>query len=148
MGKKLPPEPESDDLEIPTSMIDVVFLLLIFFIVATRIVVPEEKLDATLPKDEGPSNAPPPVDLVMPISVVVLTNNAETGPIIKIGTKTFTNFNDVSDELAKLHNSSPESPVEISGGRRCFFGYILATIDACATNKITNVKFMGPANFN
>ncbi len=39
--------------ELPISMIDVVFLLLIFFIVATRFRTPEHRLDANLPKDEG-----------------------------------------------------------------------------------------------
>jgi biopolymer transport protein ExbD len=41
-----------------TSMIDIVFLLLIFFMCATRFRQVEQRLDAFLPKDEGQMNVP------------------------------------------------------------------------------------------
>jgi len=55
MGSKLVKDviEEEYEFEIPTSMIDVVFLLLIFFMCASNFRTQEKKLDANLPKDEG-----------------------------------------------------------------------------------------------
>jgi biopolymer transport protein ExbD len=45
-------------------MIDVVFLLLIFFLVGAKIRAPEEKIKLYLPKDRGPGTVTEPWDLV------------------------------------------------------------------------------------
>ena len=44
---------EESDFELPISMIDVVFLLLIFFIVSAKFKQVVNRIDAHLPKDEG-----------------------------------------------------------------------------------------------
>jgi biopolymer transport protein ExbD len=45
-----------------TPMIDVTFLLLVFFLCATKFKTLERKLDSYLPKDTGPAPTPPPDD--------------------------------------------------------------------------------------
>lgn len=56
---------ETEDTEAPSldisSLIDVCFLLLIYFIVATTI-VQEKKLDMQMPSDSSPSTKPPELD--------------------------------------------------------------------------------------
>ncbi len=48
-------KPPSKDTELQlTPMIDVVFQLLIFFLIGTKFRVPEGELEAYLPRDEGP----------------------------------------------------------------------------------------------
>ena len=49
---------EEYEFELPLSFVDVVFLLLIFFLCATNFRTVEKKLDANLPKDEGLMSRP------------------------------------------------------------------------------------------
>ncbi len=55
MGSKLVKDvvEEEWEFELPVSFVDVVFLLLIFFMCASNFRTQEKKLDAHLPKDEG-----------------------------------------------------------------------------------------------
>lgn len=50
------PSSKDTDLQL-TPMIDVVFQLLIFFLIGTKFRVPEGELEAYLPRDEGPPTA-------------------------------------------------------------------------------------------
>ncbi len=49
---------EEYEFELPVSFVDVVFLLLIFFMCAANFRTKEKKLDAHLPKDEGQNAVP------------------------------------------------------------------------------------------
>ena len=69
---------EEVDNELPLSMIDVVFLLLIFFMCCMQFKTVERKLDAELPKDEGQNPIPKKVEVPTEIRVRVYwaNNNA------------------------------------------------------------------------
>ena len=144
MGKKSVVEPDKDDLEIPTSMIDVVFLLLIFFLVATRIKVPEEKLDAFLPKDEGLMSKAEKIEIFQDINVQIAIASDNNTPILKVGDVSVYSFKELETKLATLHRNQPESAVVLIGNGNTPFMFMLATLDACAVNGITNVKFQAP----
>ncbi|MEM7165079.1 MAG: biopolymer transporter ExbD [Planctomycetota bacterium] len=61
MGKRADAA-QSDKAELDmTSMIDVVFLLLIFFMCATKFKIPEGALSSFLPRDRGNSQASPEI---------------------------------------------------------------------------------------
>ena len=81
MGSKLVKDviEEEYEFEIPTSMIDVVFLLLIFFMCASNFRTQEKKLDANLPKDEGLMSKPTKVEIPNEIRVKIYwANNVRT----------------------------------------------------------------------
>ncbi len=59
-----------------TPMIDVTFLLLIFFIVTLKFKTLEGRLDSNLPKDMGTSNAP--TDPVEKVDIVIRVGNPGT----------------------------------------------------------------------
>ena len=56
---KIPEEESADELVLNlTPMIDVVFLLLVFFMVATTFLDPERELELELPEVRDQANAP------------------------------------------------------------------------------------------
>ena len=73
-----------------TPMIDVVFLLLIFFMCATKFKVPDYRVDANLPKDKGLRNVQikPPEELPefrVTIDPVDPKDKKDTGATFRIG---------------------------------------------------------------
>ena len=71
---------EEADYELPISMIDVVFLLLIFFMCSMQFKTVERKLDAELPKDERQNPIPTKVEVPTEIRdrIYWANNNATT----------------------------------------------------------------------
>ena len=61
MGKKTDAASDNKTELQMTPMIDVVFLLLIFFMCATKFKIPEASLDAFLPRDRGDSTKTPEI---------------------------------------------------------------------------------------
>jgi biopolymer transport protein ExbD len=64
------------EFELPISMIDVVFLLLIFFLLASKFRSIERRLDADLPKDEGQNPVPKKIELPQEIRVKIYWANS------------------------------------------------------------------------
>jgi len=66
---------EDVSIELPLSMIDVTFLLLIFFMCSMQFKTVEQKLDANLPKNEGQNPIPKQVEQPTEIRVKVYWAN-------------------------------------------------------------------------
>ena len=59
--KKLDPSEQEDIKGDMTPMIDIIFLLLIFFILTTKFIVPEKMISQLLPTNKGQASSSPPV---------------------------------------------------------------------------------------
>jgi biopolymer transport protein ExbD len=68
---------EDPDIELPLSMIDVTFLLLIFFMCSMQFKTVEQKLDANLPKNEGQNPIPKKVEQPTEIRVKIYWANGQ-----------------------------------------------------------------------
>lgn len=68
---------EDPDIELPLSMIDVTFLLLIFFMCSLNFKTVEQKLDAHLPKNEGQNPIPVEVEQPTEIRVKIYWSNSQ-----------------------------------------------------------------------
>jgi len=68
---------EDPDIELPLSMIDVTFLLLIFFMCSMQFKTVEQKLDANLPKNEGQNPLPKKVEQPTEIRVKIYWANGQ-----------------------------------------------------------------------
>ncbi len=68
---------EDVEIELPLSMIDVTFLLLIFFMCSMQFKSVEQKLDAQLPKNEGQNPIPTEVEQPTEIRVKVYWANGQ-----------------------------------------------------------------------
>lgn len=134
-----------DEWSIPTAMIDVVFLLLIFFMLASKFRVMEQRLDAFLPKDKGPQSIQTTVRQLDEI-VIHVTAEKEGGlrrPRYRI--KGFVTENpDVLTAKLKQLKSVSDMPVVIDGRPLCPFRHVMAALDACARAGLTKVEFRPP----
>lgn len=144
---------DSDRMSQPkmTPMIDVVFQMLIFFIVAMQIRDPQGILKADLPKDKGPGGdptAPPPVYLLPEVKVhlarVVADDGADSRIAIQIEQYKCQDLADLEHRLKLLSECSNKIPVIIDGEPEVPFAYIIGVVDACLKAELTKVRFTAP----
>ncbi len=117
------------------SMIDIVFLLLIFFVVSSQLKELEIEKEVTLPiadfsqkkESEG----------FLEIQVNVLPNN-----MIKVG-DSIIEIDKLPEELAKLTKitSGKEKKIIIRGDRKAQYGRVMRIMNSCAAANIWNVSF-------
>jgi len=114
---------DADDVRIDlTAMVDVVFLLLIFFLVSTTFLDPERELDVELPTAESGS------DVTLSAEEIVLTVT-EDGGVWHGGERLERTALD-----ALLHRAAaedPDTPVTIRGHRYVRHEAIVGVMDAC-----------------
>jgi len=134
---------QDPDYELPLSMIDVIFLLLIFFMVCAKFKLFEKRLDAGLPKHEG-SN-PPPRPLIPNNNIHVKIWLADSQQVrISLDEYPCRSVNDLAGKLAAFAANDRSQPVLIDSRQRVPFKYVLAALDACQRARMRNVKFMAP----
>ncbi len=127
--------------ELPTSMIDVVFLLLIFFMCASRFRVLEQRLDAFLPnKGDGPP--PVRIDVEIPIRVTAL-ESAPQVPRFQVERWVTHDANELAARLMRLPRPA-KYRIVIDGEGNCPFRHLMSALDACARARLTNVAFRPP----
>jgi biopolymer transport protein ExbD len=112
-----------------TSLIDIIFNLLLFYMLATTFQPPERALDVQLPGARSGSELPPK-ELVV--------NVLEDGRYVIAG-------QEVTQEqlLARLKDaaaSAPDTPVTIRGHRAARHEAIVGVMDACGLAGITNIS--------
>ena len=124
-------EEAEEELEI-TPMIDVVFLLLIFFIFATKFPKQEGKLEASLPSSRSSGKTE------STIVVIEITGDGK----LMVNDHSYT-ANELAGLLAKLAVLDPEQPVIISGEPDARHQWIVDALNACARANITRISFTG-----
>jgi len=136
-------EDEDDRWEIPTSMIDVVFLLLIFFMCASKFRVLERRMDAFLPQ-EGPHHPPVVSDPVTPIPLKVSTREGVPGvPLYRIRNWVTHDPNELAAQLLRFPRPG-KYKVEIDSGQDVPFRHVMSAVDACARADLHKVTFSYP----
>jgi biopolymer transport protein ExbD len=135
-----------------TPMIDVVFQLLIFFIVGMEIRVPEGILNSHLPKDRGPSVPDDQkIDINPPelkIRLVVDKTSSGEGqkPAVDIYFEQYrcADIPDLENKLVRLGEELASIPIIIDGAPEVPFDLILRTLNACVKAKFTQISFKAP----
>ena len=149
-----------------TPMIDVTFLLLIFFMCTIKFKTLEGKLSAYLPKDVGvnQSEADPKekvdilIKVVQPGKRVNVNDNGEwregdpnnprfrlVGRKIefKVGPKKFTDVDDLRKRLKVLHDDDPERPATIDARPGTVYADVVVALDAAIQAKFEEITFAG-----
>ena len=111
-------------------MIDVVFLLLIFFMVATTFIEREKEMAVDLPQAESgedPSESPE----------MVIINILEDGTV-KVDTQTL-DENALRSFLERVARKNPDTPVEIRGDQAMEHRHLVTAMDACLQNGLHNL---------
>ena len=135
-----------------TPMIDVVFQMLIFFMVGMQIKIPEGILNSYLPKDRGvgmpeeednPDITPPEVRIRLEKNEVASTDE---NVVVDIYFEQYSceDIQDLEDKLVRLGQELSSIPVVIDGDPEVPFSYILGTLNACVKARFTQISFKAP----
>jgi biopolymer transport protein ExbD len=112
-----------------TSMTDIVFLMLIFFMLATTYADPESVLGVELPAASS-STETPPRELVI--------NVLEDGRMVLDGA--FVDREALRARLEATARAAPATPVTIRGHRLAHHEAIVAVMDACGLAGLSNLS--------
>jgi biopolymer transport protein ExbD len=118
------------------SMIDVVFLLLIFFMCTSSFRGQESDLPTQLPQVGG--GAPGLQADFDPIRIRV--SKVETGVRVALDGRPCVSFDDLGEQLEKRRRLA-DVPVLIEGDPAVPFEYMVASLDACYEADLTRVAF-------
>jgi biopolymer transport protein ExbD len=135
----------------PTALIDIIFLLLVFFMCATSFPLLEQRLETLLPKDKG-MRATVAKQLIQldetVIHVTAVSYQDLRTPKFTIMDWTTSNPNALAERLTQMKNgmgSGTTMPrVVIAGKPDCPFSHVVSALDCCARAKLTNVEFRPP----
>jgi len=150
-----------------TPMIDVTFLLLIFFLLTIKFKVLEGKLAAYLPKDVGvnSSQAEPKekVEITIHVDVpgtkVFAKGNGQGTPwdgdstrrydfagrqlTYQIGPRKTKDLDQITSWLREFFKKDPESPVTIDCRPGTVYGDMVPVLDAAVAAEFTSITFVG-----
>ena len=142
-------EPASMQLNL-TSMIDVIFQLLIYFVVTASFTVGEGVITAKLPQGSGdPSTSPKPPET--PLNII-LTDAGVSSYRIQIDNfpsspTTFTELqevliaNQLNPELGRTGNYKPDNPVIIKPNGQVRWAHVVNAFNAAVAARYSNVSF-------
>ncbi len=114
-----------------TPMIDVVFLLVIFFMAATQFAGAERTLDLELPEVAGEGTG---VVIAQEPTFVTVKEN---GTVLLNGKPL--PLEDLSSDLKQLLADQPDLEVQLNGDARCDFQQVAAALAACRASGVTNL---------
>ena len=160
---------DAGERELPLSMIDVTFLLLIFFLCSMNFKSVERSLAAELPKHEGPKGGPPPPpDISVRVKIhwanargqiihsptAAYTERFEgvrrpvslagAHVVLKVGRLGVRDLNELARTLADLTARNSEVAIVIDARQTVPFKWVVGALDACARAQVRNVKFQSP----
>ncbi len=119
-----------------TSMIDVVFLLLIFFIVTTTFIRPEREVSAGIKVNE--KRAPEQTSNLEPAIVDIVLQNGK--PVFRIGALRTNDLADVKKLLNGFENKSEGAFVRVSGNVP--YEAAAQAIGACRASGFPSVSYL------
>jgi len=137
---------EEYEWELPTSFIDIVFLLLLYYCLTMKFHTLEQRLEAWLPKDKGPMQT---AQQLKNLDELVIHVTAEgpgallNRPVFRIQDFKANNPTRLAERLKQLR-SAADMPVVIAGRPNCPFKHIMSALDACAMADLRKVEFRAP----
>jgi len=119
------------EAEIPmSSMIDIVFLLLIYFIVTQKPIIEETLIQSNLPDGQPSQNRG------FPLKIDVFQEDGELYRVMNHIWKPKALF----EYLDGISENDPEQPIIINCGARAKHKKLIKLLDACAAAELTNLN--------
>ena len=126
-----------------TPMIDVVFLLLIFFIVTMKFKVLEGKLETELPKDVG-VNAGEVEELLEKLEIDIRSDpTGEHGIVVYINSSKMPNLATFRSRLRGFISLDPEQKATLYPGPKVNYEQVVKVVDQCIMEDLTDLTFAG-----
>ena len=140
-AKKLLKEKAELDM---TPMIDVVFLLLIFFMCTMKFITLEGQLSAELPKDVGLSRSysPPVLDKLK--IFIEYDEKSDTATFLARGSQ-IRDREKLYNKVREFVNRNPTQSVEISPNGQVPYRYLVLVMDVCRRAEAPEIQFSGYA---
>ena len=132
--------------ELPTSFIDIVFLLLLYYTLTMKFHTLEQRMEAWLPKNQGITDGrDPPRDCLEVTIKVSPRPGAAALPWFQVDDWTTGDANALAGRMAQLQRTCRDRfQVVIDGTQGCPFKHVMSALDACARARLTKVSFMPP----
>jgi len=125
-----------------TSMIDVVFQLLIFFMLTFKVLAPESQFSIEIPTKTGAPSVDQPMIPDLRVSLDADESGEWTGA--RIGTRALpADLVELAWEIAGA-SSDGQMPVEIDADPKIQYQYVMGLINQCAALNVRNIKFAPP----
>lgn len=142
------PKPEANEAKMDmTPIIDVVFNLLIFFMLTMDFQEEEGMLMAHLPKDQGLSKSQVKQEELEEIRVRIIRKTEGEATRVMVGQK------EVADpvetptalisQLSNMMSINSKTPVIIDATKKAEFKYVIAVLNSCKTAGVQEIKFAG-----
>ncbi|HUS57216.1 MAG TPA: biopolymer transporter ExbD [Planctomycetota bacterium] len=123
-----------------TAMIDITFLLLVFFLLGTDFREPQARLDARLPTTGGPAAAPGPQDEEELVVRVMMRPSAKR-PVYRIGELTFASQDALENKLAKCRVRRADQSVTIDADASAPCEAVIGVLDSCIKTGYVKTAF-------
>ncbi len=141
-------ESEKTELQM-TSMIDVVFLLLIFFIATMQWKRPEGLLRAFLPKKASAAQVSKPgkpqeEDLEDLQDINIRIEAEGRSPKITVGQAILPSFRQLAVKLMRLKRQFPDHRIVLDGDPNVYYGFVVKALNACIEAGYTRISFAAP----
>ncbi len=141
MAKK---KQEIEDVELElTPMIDVTFLLLIFFICTMKFKVLEGKLETQLPKDVG-VNSSPVDDILEKVEVDIVRDPSRPGGLrVAINGQAMPNLDTFRSRMNQFVQNDPETRCTLYPRDGVTYEQVVKVVDQLLMVKLTDITFAG-----
>jgi len=140
-GKKRKNVSDADEMNL-TPMIDVTFLLLIFFLLGTKFKEPEGKLNAYLPKDKGPPETNiPQIDAEEELTIRVRMLPGRRLPVYELAEIQYPTVDQLQKRMEALYQIMPDQPVTIDPDARATYERVIWVLNACVKVGYKEIAF-------
>lgn len=132
-----------------TSMIDVIFQLLIYFIITANFVVDEGTIKATLPGDAAPSKEPTPPEI--PTNIYLTTSDDGITYQLRVDTTQVDNISELYGVMySRLQGGrmDTDDQVNIHASTNVRWQHVINVYNACVRADLEKVGFVIPGKGN
>lgn len=141
MAKKKTRRMKMSEAETPiSSMIDVVFLLLIYFVVTQKPIIEETLLGVDLPAPGGKPSGPPPT--LFTIDVHKQADDPIKDLDIYYVNGMRWNFTDLKEQLKRISETTPDQTIIINCGPNARHQKLIRILDACAAAGLSKLNMV------
>jgi biopolymer transport protein ExbD len=128
-----------------TPMIDVTFLLIIFFLCTIKFKTLEGKLETQLPKDVG-VNATPVDQLLDKVEIHINKDPSEAdGFHVALNGRRMPNMTTLRAQLEQLKQVNPEIKATLYPNKGINYAQVVMVVDECIKAKMLDLTFAGVA---
>lgn len=134
----------TEDIEMQmTPMIDVTFLLLIFFLCSIKFKLLDGKMQTYLPKDVGVNTTPIDIEMEKIEVDMKYSRKAPMGFNLFINREQMPDLNTFYQKIRAYHQRAPELKCTIYPGDKIEYGMVVKVVNECLRARLSQISFGG-----